>query len=77
MGFMRTMLEEKGLMGKLLEFAVEGITHFMTVEIVVDFIENSPLHIQETVNKSLSSIDFSNGNVLDFVEYLAKGIVQL
>ena len=50
------MLEEKGLMGKSLEFAVE---------------------IQETVNKSLSSIDFSNGNILDFVEYLAKGIVQL
>lgn len=77
MSFMRTMIEEKDLLYEVVEFEHEGFEHTIPVEVVVEFIEKSPESIRSKVNKTLSVIDFNNGNVLDFIEYLAKGMVQI
>lgn len=73
MKFMRTMLEEKGLMDEILEFEENGVNNTMPIEVVVEFIEN----IVNQVNKKLSFIDFHNGNVMNFVEHLARGITHV
>ena len=70
------MLDEKGLLDEVLEFTVDGEFHHMPVMVVVEFVEGMPVDIRNKVNGQLSKIDFMNGNVMDFVEYLAKGIVK-
>ena len=75
--FIRTMLEEKGLLNELLEIEVDGELHFMTVEVVVEFVEESSQKIKNQVINTLSQIDFMNGSVLDFIEHLAVGIINL
>lgn len=77
MNFMRTMIEEKGLLYEIVELEHEDFKHIIPVEVVIEFIEKSPENIRSKVNKTLSVIDFNNGNVLDFIEYLAKGMVQI
>ena len=49
----------------------------MPIEVVVEFIENCPKNIVNQVNKKLSFIDFHNGNVMNFVEHLARGITHV
>lgn len=75
--FERRMLEEKGLMDHTLEFEVEGLNHSMPVEVVVEFIENLPSEIRSNIKNQFSKIDFLNGDLLDYVTFLANGIVQL
>lgn len=77
MKFMRTMLEEKGLMDEILEFEENGVNNTMPIEVVVEFIENCPKNIVNQVNKKLSIIDFHNGDVMNFVEHLARGITHV
>lgn len=77
MEFMRTMMEEKGVINKIMDFESEGEFHIVPVLAVVEFIESSPEELRAQVNQTLSKIDYQNGNVLNFVEYLARGMVQI
>lgn len=77
MSFIRKMLEEKELIDGVLEFEHSNISHIMPIEVVVEFVENSPKTIETQINSKLSIIDFKNGNILDFIEHIAKGIIQI
>lgn len=72
----KRMLEEKGLINEVMELEVEGLTHYMPVEVVVEFIADLPNSMQEQIKKKLTMIDFMNGDVLDFVKHLGMGIIQ-
>lgn len=72
----KRMLEEKGLINEVMELEVEGLTHYMPVEVVVEFIADLPNPMQEQIKKKLTMIDFMNGDVLDFVKHLGMGIIQ-
>ena len=47
------------------------------MEVVIEFIETLSPSVQEQIRKTLVKIDFKDGNVLHFLEYISKGVVEL
>lgn len=78
MKFIATMLEEKNLMDETVEVEVEGLTHYMPVEVIVEFIEQMTNgDTRQSIKRRMSAIDFRNGDMMNFLEYLAKGFIEL
>lgn len=73
--FYRTMVEEKGLIHQ--EFSIENgkDVHIFDVESVITLIENAPAEEQEVIKNTFSQIDFKNGDLLDYIKYLARSYV--
>lgn len=76
--WLNTFIEEKGID---LEDSFEvntksGQTHFMSYEVVVEFIKIAPKHEQEQIKKVLVMIDFKNGDVKHFFRHLALGLAE-
>lgn len=59
-------------------FQVEGPsgTNFIPVGCVVEQIKAFPAEIQKHTRFKIIKIDFANGNVLHFFEYIAKRMAQ-
>ena len=75
--FFRTMADEKGILNKQIEVMDDyGFTHYMTVEVVIEAIENAPASEQKAIKDIFSKIDFMNGDLMHFIEHLAKGLVN-
>lgn len=75
--FFRTMADEKGLLNQPIEVTDEtGMTHYMTVENVIEAIEQAPKHEQDQILDIFSRIDFMNGNLMHFINHLAEGLVN-
>ena len=75
--FFRTMAEEKGILNNRIEVMDDyGFKHYMTVEVVIEAIENAPLEIQQMIKKVFSIIDATDGDLFDFIEHMAKGLVN-
>ena len=76
MNYLNTLLEEKGIsQDTVLEVTgSEWGTNFMPISVVVDFVSNLDTNTQNKIKDTLVKIDFHNGDVLDFITYIAKGI---
>lgn len=74
--FFRTMAEEKGIIDQQFSVVVDGICHFMEVNQIIDLIEMAPSHEQATAKKTFSMIDFKNGDLMHYIEFLAKAFIQ-
>ena len=76
MNYLNTLLEEKGISQEtVLEVTgSEWGTNFMPISVVVDFVSNLDTNTQNKIKDTLVKIDFHNGDVLDFITYIAKGI---
>tara|TARA_B110000467_G_scaffold43006_1_gene39514 strand:+ start:497 stop:733 length:237 start_codon:yes stop_codon:yes gene_type:complete len=76
MKYFRTLLSEKNIsLDTVLE--VEGAdygTNFIPVECVVEFMENADRATKVKMRNILNKIDFQNGDVMHFINYLAKFI---
>jgi hypothetical protein len=74
--YLNTLLEEKGISQEtVLEVTgSEWGTNFMPISVVVDFVSNLDTNTQNKIKDTLVKIDFHNGDVLDFITYIAKGI---
>ena len=44
---------------------------------VITFVENSSKEVISNVNSKLSEVEFKNGDILDFIKYLALGMIQV
>lgn len=76
--WLHTFLTEKQVDQQItFVFEVAGETHYVPFEVVLEFIEHLPESLQQQIKEKLIGIDFRNGNVLRFFEYLAKGMVRL
>ena len=78
--YLETFLTEKGIsLNHTFEVKSEGVfgNHFVPMEVVIEFIETLSPSVQEQIRKTLVKIDFKNGNVLHFLEYISKGMVEL
>lgn len=71
--FVRIMLEEKDLMEEVLNVEYGGYFHMIEMEMLVSFIEDLDQTNYKKIKDMLSMIDFKNGNVMHFMEHLAKG----
>ena len=73
--YLTNLIEEKG---KSLETPVEIEGHFgMTLANVVEFICSLPLEVQKDCRNKLVYIDFKNGDVFHFLDYIANGMAKL
>lgn len=74
--YLNTLLEEKGISQEtVLEVTgSEWGTNFMPISVVVDFVSNLDTNTQNKIKDTLVKIDFHNGDVIDFITYIAKGI---
>jgi len=78
MKYFRTLLEEKGIsLETVLE--VEGAEwglNMIPVEVVVEFMEGSDIATQKKMRDTLTKIDFMNGDIMDFITYVAKFLAK-
>jgi hypothetical protein len=56
--------------------ASNGDLHFIDSDVVIEAIKNAPHHEQEQIKKMLVRIDFVNGDVLDYLQHLARGLIE-
>lgn len=78
--YIETLLEEKGI-SRNHTFEVKSDNpfgnHFIHMDVLIEFIESLSPPIQRVVKNKLVIIDFKNGDVLNFLEYLSRGIVDV
>ena len=48
----------------------------MPIGVVIEFLGKIPQKIQQKIKSKIVLIDFKNGNILDFLEYIGKGITR-
>lgn len=71
--YLIALIEEKGI-DLDEEIQLEG--HFgLTWEMVVDFLEAMPEHHEE-IRRTLVTIDFKNGDVFHYLNFLSKAMVE-
>ena len=78
--YIRTLLEEKGIsLNHTFEIESDGVfgNHYVPMEVLIEFIDSLSPTIQGQIKTKLVMIDFKNGNILHFLEYLSKGMVQV
>lgn len=72
--YFNRLIEEKGLSREYI-FEVEGTewgTNYIALGVVVDYLNQSDANTQKVAEAQLTKIDFHNGDVLDFFQYVAK-----
>ncbi|PFX43685.1 hypothetical protein COL24_05335 [Bacillus toyonensis] len=75
--FYRTMLEEKKLMNKTFMVKLDGVTHIFNVERMVTVIEESTEEEQVQIKKVFSYLDFHNGDLMHYLNFLAECYVMM
>lgn len=74
--FYRRMVEEKGMINEGFRVVVDGVTHYMSVEFVIELIENASTDEQRKIKSTFSSIDFYNGDLMHYIKFLAKAFIK-
>jgi hypothetical protein len=78
--FLKTLLEGKGISEEhTFEIKSDGIygNHHVPMEVVIEFIDSLELPLQYVIRRKLMRIDFKNGDILNFLQYITKGMVEL
>jgi len=78
--YLTLLLKEKGIsLQHTFEIPSDSLfgNHFVPMEVLLEFIESLDNQTQSKIKETLVLIDFKNGNVLHYMEYITKGMVQL
>ncbi len=73
--FFHVFFAEKDLSEQVYEVTVDGTDHFVPTAVVIEAIHG--MHAGEerdTVERILRQIDFANGDVHHFLQFLARGL---
>jgi hypothetical protein len=73
---LEVFFEEKDLPYVLFEIPINGETHFIDNETVIDSISKMPIENQKQIRDKITMIDFHNGNVNDFLKHIAKFLIN-
>ncbi len=73
--YIETLLEEKNISLDTSILENEGNIG-LTIEALVNFIYSMPKNIINQVENTFRKIDFLNGDVMNYVNFLAKGMIQ-
>lgn len=68
-------LEEKGIEDRMFEIEHEGMIHLVEQEVLIDFIKSMPNEMKRKMKDQFVIIDFKNGDVVHYLNHLAKGMV--
>jgi len=76
--WLKVFVEEKEInTGRVFEFVSEnGTWNYMPLEVVLEFIKGTSKQTKAQIKENLVKIDFYNGDVYHFFEFMAKGISQ-
>lgn len=78
--YLTNLIAEKGLEDELMTVDTSG-TDYVSVHIttrdVVNFILGLPQEVQLSIRKTLIQIDFHNGDIMHFLNYIAQGIISI
>lgn len=75
--FFRTMVEEKEMLHTSIEIEDKsGTMHFMTVENVIEAIEQTSESEQYAIEQKFRHIDFHNGDLLHFIKHLGLALAE-
>lgn len=69
--------EEKELPYRMWEIVKDDTVHFIDSEVVIEAIKNAPAGEQKAIRNTLVAIDFRNGDVMHYLEHLAKILVKM
>lgn len=70
-------VEEKEInVDRAFDFEIDGTWHLMPVGVVIEYIKQVPKEEQEKIKTNFVKIDFYNGDVYHFLEYMARGIAM-
>lgn len=75
--FIKTMIEEKGIMHLDFTVEVEGVNHDTSVQVFMEFMDDLPQRHIEKIKHKFSIIDFNNGDLMHFIKYLMVGMIQM
>ncbi|MDH5572531.1 MAG: hypothetical protein OEY89_12250 [Gammaproteobacteria bacterium] len=71
--WLTTLIEEKG---KSVDDEIKLDGHFgLTYEMLIDYIDDAKEYHGQ-IRKTIVQIDFKNGDVFHYLDYLAKGMVE-
>ena len=71
--YLTTLIEEKG---KSIETEININGHFgLTYEMLIDYIQEAKQYHNE-IKTTLVKIDFLNGDVFHYLDYLANGMIK-
>lgn len=71
--YLTTLIEEKG---RSIENEIQLDGHFgLTYEMLIDYIEGAKQYHAQ-IKTTLVKIDFLNGDVFHYLDFLAKGMVE-
>jgi len=73
--WLTTFLEEKNAPYKEWEIEVNGTTHFIDTDVVIEAVKNTSGQEQAQIKNTLVMIDFKNGDINHFFKHLATGLV--
>lgn len=54
--------------------AKDGTPNYMTLQNVIDFVLKLDLRTQKSIRSKFVIIDFHNGDIMNFVRYIAEGM---
>ena len=75
--YLNTLLSEKGIaLDTMCEVDGDSGINFIPLEIIVDFMCQMSPETQAKAKTNLVKIDFHNGDVMHFVDYVAKVIAK-
>jgi hypothetical protein len=73
--YIETLLDEKGISLDDTLLEKEGNIG-LTIQMLIDFIYSMPANIKKQVENTFRKIDFLNGDVMNYVNFLAKGMIK-
>lgn len=73
--YIETLLEEKNISSETSLLENEGNIG-LTIDMLIDFIYSMPHNIIAQIESTFGKIDFQNGDVMNYITFLAKGMVQ-
>jgi len=77
--YLDRLLSEKGIsQDHVFQIETNDIwgTHYVPLEVLVEFLNDLPLTYQNQIRKTLVQVDFVNGSVLHYLEHLTKGMIE-
>ncbi len=75
MKYLEILLEEKNINSETNLLENEG-NFGLTIQMLIDFIYSMPANIRKQVENTFRKIDFMNGDVMNYINFLAKGMLK-
>jgi hypothetical protein len=78
--YLNTLLDEKNISpDHIFIIKSDGLfgDHIVPMNVLIEFIDGLDITSQQKIKDTLVQIDFKNGDILHFLNYLTEGMVQL